>query len=77
MHVRTGRQKHGTTLSCCIDLHNDDFFGLTLIDLMKLFNETQTKYKKPSNTDINKNSAHIKWVQGTQDVGGYQGRFVI
>ena len=60
MHVRTGQQKHGTPLSCCIDLQNDDFFGLTLMERMKLFNETQTKHKKPSKTDIKKNVSHIK-----------------
>ena len=60
MHVRTGRQKHGTNLSCCIDLQNDDFFGLTLMDRMKLCNDTQTKYKDPSKTEINKNAAHNK-----------------
>ena len=43
VYVRTGRQKHGTTFSCWIDLHNDDFFGLTLMDCMKLFNEMQKK----------------------------------
>ena len=60
MHVRTGRKNNGTTLSCFIDIHNDDFFGLTLMDRMKLFNETQTKDKKPSKTEIKKNAAHIK-----------------
>ena len=30
------------------------------MDRMKLFNETQTKYKKPSKTEIKKNAAHIK-----------------
>ena len=30
------------------------------MDRMKLFNEAQTKYKKPSNTEIKKNAAHIK-----------------
>ena len=31
-----------------------------MIDHIKLFNETQTKYKKPSKTEIKKNAAHIK-----------------
>ena len=30
------------------------------MDRMKIFNETQTKYKKPSKTEIKKNAAHIK-----------------
>ena len=36
------------------------FFGLALMDRMKLFNKTQTKYKKPSKKNIKKNAAHIK-----------------
>ena len=60
VHVRTGRQKHGTSLSCCTDLHNNDFFGLTLMDGMNIFNETQIKYKKSSKTETKKNAAHIK-----------------
>ena len=46
--------------SCYIDLHNDAFFGLTLMDHMKLFNETQTEYKKPSKTEIKKIQHTIK-----------------
>ena len=30
------------------------------MDRMKLFNETQTKYKNPSKTGIKINAAHIK-----------------
>ena len=36
------------------------FFGLTLMDGMNIFNETQTKYKKPSKTETKKNAAQIK-----------------
>ena len=60
VHVRTGRQEHGTTLSWCINILNVDFFGLTLMYCMKIFNGTQTKYEKPSKTENKKNASHIK-----------------
>ena len=53
-------EKAWNKFAFCIDLHNDEFFGLTLMDRMKLFNETQTNYKKPRKTEIKKNSAHTK-----------------
>ena len=48
-----------TSVSCCLDFHNDDYFGLVQEDRTDLFGEQKTKFKKASASNIKKNKAHI------------------
>ena len=48
-----------TSVSCCLDFHNDDYFGLVQGDRTDLFGEQKTKFKKASASNIKKNKAHI------------------
>ncbi len=50
---------NASSVSCCIDYHNDDFFGLTLGDRVSLFGEQKKNYKKPTKAEAKKNQAHI------------------
>ena len=52
--------KQGNKLSCALDWHNDDYFGICRPDRVKYFNEAQCKYKKPTKNEVKKNAAHIK-----------------
>ena len=52
--------KQGNKLSCALDWHNDDYFGICRPDRVKYFNEAQCKWKKPTKSEVKKNAAHIK-----------------
>ena len=47
-------------ISCCVDLHSDAFFGLTMDDRADMFGESKKNFKKPSVSEIAKNKAHIE-----------------
>lgn len=49
----------GSSLSCCIDMHDDNYFGLTMDDRVDLFGELKKDFKKASATEIKNNKAHI------------------
>ena len=49
-----------TSLLCSIDLHNDDYFGLTLHDRTTLFGESKKSFKKPTAIELKKNTAYVK-----------------
>ena len=48
------------SLSCSIDLHNGDYFGLTLHDRTTLFGESKKSFKKPTAIELKKNTAYVK-----------------
>ena len=48
-----------SSLSCSLDYHNDDFFGLALNDRVKMFQEQKSKFKKANVREQKKNTAHI------------------
>ena len=54
---KTVKENH---VSCCMDLHNDYYFGLTLNDRRELFGDHKTGFKKPTKSEIQKNKAHIE-----------------
>lgn len=47
-------------VSCCMDLHNDNYFGLCLNDRVTLFGERKSDFKKASKSEIKKNRQHIE-----------------
>ena len=49
-----------TTILCCLDFHDDHYFGLARCDRQTIFGETTKKFKKPSATKIRKNKSHIE-----------------
>ena len=62
------KDKHGepvtdNMVSCCMDLHNDHFFGLCMNDRRNLFGENKNAFKKATRTQIRKNKAHIVTLQ--------------
>ena len=52
---------HQNSVSCSLDYHNDDFFGLVMDDRVSMFGEARKNYKKgPSALEIKNNKAHIQ-----------------
>ncbi len=49
-----------SSLSCSIDLHNDMYFGLSMIERVELFGEQKNAFKRPLNLDVKKYATHIK-----------------
>lgn len=48
------------TISCCIGLHNDNFFYLTLQNQKLYFGEAHKFFKKLTALEVKKNPAHIQ-----------------
>ena len=49
-----------SSLTCSIDLHDGDFFGLTMDEQYDLYGLPKNRYKKPTQSELKKNRAHIK-----------------
>ena len=58
VHFKTGTCQQ--SISCSIDYHNDDNFGLLMDDRATIFGEPKQKYKKPSANTMRKNKDHIQ-----------------
>jgi hypothetical protein len=56
---KDGGRYQSTGLSCSLDLHNDDYFGLSLNDHTKLLGKPRGSFKRATKSDIKANSAHI------------------
>ena len=48
------------SVSCSIDMHDDNFFGLAMDDRVELFGEMKSRFKKATTTEVNKNKKHIQ-----------------
>ena len=48
------------SVSCSVDLHDTNYFGLVTCDRVKLFGENRNSYKKPTKREVDKNAKHIK-----------------
>ena len=57
---KDGGRYQSTGLSCSLDLHNDDYFGLSLNDHTKLLGKPRGSFKRATKSDIKANSAHIQ-----------------
>ncbi len=52
--------KSMVSMSCCLDLHDDNYFGLVMEDRITLFGEQQKNYKKPLASNVSQNTVHIQ-----------------
>ena len=50
-------------VSCSMDYHNDDYFGLALGDRLELFGEQKTKFKGAKKVEIKRNKEHMKAIR--------------
>ena len=48
------------SVSCSVDLHDTNYFGLVTCDRVKLFGENRNSFKKPTKREVDKNAKHIK-----------------
>ena len=48
------------SISCCLDFHSDDHFGLVAEDCASLFGELKSKFKKATATELRKNKTHMQ-----------------
>ncbi len=49
-----------SSLSCCIDFHDDLMYGLDFIDRLELFGVKKSQFKKVNVVEVSKNKSHMK-----------------
>ncbi len=54
-HVRLKSGKSMTSLSCCIDFHDDLMYGLGFMDRVELFGVKKSQFKKANVVEVRKN----------------------
>ena len=47
-------------VSCSMDYHNDDYFGLALGDRLELVGEQKTKFKGAKKVEVKRNKEHMQ-----------------
>jgi hypothetical protein len=52
--------KNMTSLSCCIDFHDDLVYGLGFMDHVELFGVKKSQFKKANAVKVRKNKIHMK-----------------
>jgi hypothetical protein len=52
-------RKGMTSLSCCIDFHDDLMYGLGVMDCVELFGVQESKFKKAFAPEVRKNKSHM------------------
>ncbi len=52
--------KSMSSLSCCIDFHDDLMYGLGSMDHVELFGVKKSQFKKANAVEVRKNKSHIK-----------------
>ena len=50
-------------ISCLMDYHNEDYFGLALGDCLELFGEQKAKFKGATKVEIKRNKEHMKTIR--------------
>ena len=60
-----------TSLSCCIDFHDDFMYGLGFLDCVELFGVKKSQFKKANEAEVRKNKIHMKkWMRKyEEDIG--------
>jgi hypothetical protein len=58
-HVCFRSGKGMTSLSCCIDFHDDLMYGMDIMDHVELFGVQKSKFKKAPAPEVRKNKSHI------------------
>ena len=59
-HVCFKSGKNMTSLSCCIDFHDDLMYGLGMMDRVELFGVKKSQFKKANAVEVRKNKIHMK-----------------
>ncbi len=59
-HVCFKSVKNMSSLSCCIDFHDDLMYGLGFMDPVELFGVKKTQFKKANAMEVRKNKIHMK-----------------
>jgi hypothetical protein len=59
-HVCFKSGKGMTSLSCCIDFHNDLMYGMGGMDHVELFGVQKSKFKKAPAPEVRKNKSHMR-----------------
>ncbi len=49
-----------TSLSCCIDFHDDLMYGMGVMDHVQLFGVQKSKFNKAPASDVRKNKSHMQ-----------------
>jgi hypothetical protein len=49
-----------SSLSCCIDFHDDLMYGLGFMDRLELFGVKKSQFKKANAMEVRKNEIHMK-----------------
>ena len=63
-HVCFKSGKNMTSLSCCIDFHDDLMYGLGYMDCVELFGVKKSQFKKANAAEVKKNKIHMKkWMR--------------
>ncbi len=59
-HVCFKSGNNMTSLSCCIDFHDDLMYGLGFLDGVELFGVKKSQFKKANAAEVRKNKIHMK-----------------
>ncbi len=59
-HVCFKSGKGMTSLSCCIDFHDDLMYGMGIMDCGELFGVQKSKFKKAPAPKVRKNKSHVR-----------------
>ncbi len=59
-HVCFKSGKKMSSLSCCIDFHDDLMYGLGFLDCVELFGVKKPQFKKANAVEVRKNKIHMK-----------------
>jgi hypothetical protein len=59
-HVCLNSGVSATSLSCCLDFHDDTKYGLGMMDRKELFGVGRNNFRKASASEIKKNYHHMK-----------------
>jgi hypothetical protein len=71
-HVCFKSGKSMSSLSCCIDFHDDLMYGLGFMDRVELFGVKKSQFKKTNAMEVRKNEIHMKkfMTKYEEDLGG-------
>ncbi len=73
-HVYFKSGKSMSSLSCCIDFHDDLMYGLGFIDRVELFGVKKSQFKKANAVEARKNKICMKKLltKYEEDIGGME-----
>ncbi len=49
-----------SSLSCCIDFHDDQMYGLGFLDHVEILGVKNSQFKKANAVEVRKNKIHMK-----------------